>query len=91
MLQNDDSLPAEPGAHLAVESAAWQTLLNLLEEETRALIDGEADRLAPLSSLGRYGLQRYKENRALPLTLLKGQLISRRSLRQNLSKWRRQQ
>ena len=50
MLQNDDSVPAEPGAHLAEESAAWQTLLNLLEEETRALINGEADRLAPLNA-----------------------------------------
>lgn len=38
------------GASLAVESAAWRSLLDLLEEEERALIDGEAARLAQLNA-----------------------------------------
>lgn len=37
-------------ARLSVESAAWQALLNLLDEEERALVDGEADRLASLNA-----------------------------------------
>jgi len=37
-------------ARLAVESAAWQALLKVLGEEERALVDGEADRLAPLNA-----------------------------------------
>ena len=36
-------------AKLTVESAAWQALLNVLGEEERALVDGEADRLAQLN------------------------------------------
>lgn len=48
--------PSEPSrssaliAKLAVESAAWQALLNVLGEEERALVDGEADRLAQLNA-----------------------------------------
>ena len=37
-------------ARLTVESAAWQALLNVLGEEERALVDGEADRLAQLNA-----------------------------------------
>ena len=37
-------------ARLTVESAAWQALLNMLGEEERALVEGEADRLAPLNA-----------------------------------------
>jgi flagella synthesis protein FlgN len=44
--------PSEPSliAGLAAESAAWQALLNALQEEERALVDGEADRLAQLNA-----------------------------------------
>ncbi len=37
-------------AQLTAEGAAWQALLNVLGEEERALVDGEADRLAPLNA-----------------------------------------
>jgi flagellar biosynthesis protein FlgN len=37
-------------AKLKVECAAWQALLNVLKEEERALVDGEADRLGKLNS-----------------------------------------
>lgn len=37
-------------ARLTVEGAAWQALLNVLGEEERALVDGEADRLAQLNA-----------------------------------------
>lgn len=37
-------------AKLTAESAAWQALLNVLGEEERALVDGEADRLAQLNA-----------------------------------------
>lgn len=37
-------------AKLTRESAAWQALLNVLGEEERALVDGEADRLAQLNA-----------------------------------------
>jgi len=45
--------PNEPAAligRLTVERAAWQALLNVLGEEERALVDGEADRLGPLNA-----------------------------------------
>lgn len=47
--------PAEPPrdalvAGMAAECAAWQALLNLLGEEERALIDGDADRVASLNA-----------------------------------------
>lgn len=37
-------------AKLTMEGAAWQALLNVMGEEERALVDGEADRLAPLNA-----------------------------------------
>ncbi len=37
-------------ASLAVESAAWQAMLNVLGEEERALVDGEADLLPKLNA-----------------------------------------
>lgn len=44
--------PSEPSlsAVLKAEIAAWQALLNVLAEEERALVDGEADRLAQLNA-----------------------------------------
>lgn len=44
--------PSEPSltAGLKAEVAAWQALLNVLAEEERALVDGEADRLAQLNA-----------------------------------------
>ena len=50
MSQNNSSAPSALGANLAIESAAWRTLLTLLEDEERALVDGEADRLALLNA-----------------------------------------
>lgn len=47
MSQNNSS--SDLGTHLVIESAAWRTLLTLLEDEERALVDGEADRLAQLN------------------------------------------
>lgn len=37
-------------ARFAAETAAWQALLDMLEQEERALIDGAADRLAQLNA-----------------------------------------
>lgn len=37
-------------ARLKLENAAWQTLLQVLRDEEQALIDGAADRLAPLNA-----------------------------------------
>ena len=37
-------------AKLTVESAAWQALLNVMGEEERALVDGEADLLQKLNA-----------------------------------------
>jgi flagellar biosynthesis protein FlgN len=44
--------PSSPAliAKLTVEGAAWQALLNVMGEEERALVDGEADRLAALNA-----------------------------------------
>jgi len=39
-----------PIRQLAAESAAWDALLKVLNEEERALIDGEADRLPKLNA-----------------------------------------
>ena len=50
MSQNDSSPRLELVANLQMESAAWQALLKTLGEEERALIDGEADRLAQLNA-----------------------------------------
>lgn len=49
MSQNNSS-PLELSTNLAIEKAAWRTLLTLLEDEERALVDGDADRLAPLNA-----------------------------------------
>lgn len=38
-------------AKLTVESTAWQTLLNVLEQEEQALVAGEADLLPKLNAL----------------------------------------
>lgn len=46
----NNSLTLELSANLAIENAAWRALLSLLEDEERALIDGDADRLAPLNA-----------------------------------------
>lgn len=50
MFQNNPSSPSGLSAILARENAAWRTLLTLLENEERALADGDADRLAPLNA-----------------------------------------
>lgn len=50
MSPNNASRPTDLSANLARENAAWRTLLTLLEDEERALIDGDADRLAPLNA-----------------------------------------
>jgi len=46
------SSPASPSllARLKVENAAWQALLQVLQEEEEALIGGDADRLAKLNA-----------------------------------------
>jgi flagella synthesis protein FlgN len=41
---------ASPVARLSEEYAAWQALLQTLQEEEQALVDGDADRLASLSA-----------------------------------------
>ncbi len=50
MSPSDPSTSPALTAKLAVEGAAWQALLNVMGEEERALVDGEADRLAPLNA-----------------------------------------
>jgi flagella synthesis protein FlgN len=50
MLPSEASRSPALIARLTVESAAWQALLNVLGEEERALVDGEADRLAQLNA-----------------------------------------
>ncbi|MBN8767447.1 MAG: flagellar protein FlgN [Thiobacillus sp.] len=50
MSPNDPSASPALTAGLAVEGAAWQALLNVMGEEERALVDGEADRLGPLNA-----------------------------------------
>lgn len=44
-------------ARLTEESAAWQTLLNVLEQEEQALVNGEADLLPKLNALKMAQLQ----------------------------------
>lgn len=48
MSQNNSRL--DLSTNLAIENAAWRHLLTLLEDEERALVDGDADRLAPLNA-----------------------------------------
>mgnify|MGYP002712041032 CR=1 FL=1 len=50
MSPSDPSASPALIAKLAVESAAWQTLLHVMGEEEHALVEGEADRLAPLNA-----------------------------------------
>ena len=50
MLPSEASRSPALIARLTVESAAWQALLSVLGEEERALVDGEADRLAQLNA-----------------------------------------
>lgn len=50
MSQNNPSRPTDLSANLARENAVWHALLMLLEDEERALVDGDADRLAPLNA-----------------------------------------
>lgn len=50
MSQNNSSGPSELGANLTIESAAWQALIDLLELEERALVDGKAERLTLLNA-----------------------------------------
>ena len=51
-----------PLAGLAAESAAWQGLLDILRDEEQALIEGEADRLAPLNAAKLTQLQAASEH-----------------------------
>ncbi|ODU48909.1 MAG: flagellar biosynthesis protein FlgN [Thiobacillus sp. SCN 63-374] len=51
-----------PLAGLAAESAAWQGLLDILQDEERALIEGEADRLAQLNTAKLTQLQTASEH-----------------------------
>ena len=63
-------------ARLTTESAAWQALLNVMGEEERVLVDGEADRLAQLNAsklaqlqtLGNLARARHDELLAAGLT-----------------------
>lgn len=50
MSQNESPRRLELIVNLEVESTAWQALLKMLGEEERALVDGEADRLAQLNA-----------------------------------------
>lgn len=50
MSPSESPLPPSPGAALAIEHAAWQTLLAALADEENALIAGEAERLAQLNA-----------------------------------------
>ena len=50
MSPNDASRSPALGARLTAETAAWQALLDMLGEEERALVEGDADRVAQLSA-----------------------------------------
>lgn len=41
--------PSDPGRHLTAENAAWAALAGTLADEERALVDGDAERLAALA------------------------------------------
>jgi len=49
-------------AHLKQESAAWQALLQVMQEEEQALVDGDADRLALLNTAKLTQLQAVSEH-----------------------------
>lgn len=55
----NETAPGSPAriATFTVESAAWQTLLNVLEQEEQALVNGEADLLPKLNALKMAQLQ----------------------------------
>lgn len=55
----NESAAGNPGLtdKLVAECAAWQALLNVLEQEEQALIDGEADLLPKLNALKMAQLQ----------------------------------
>ena len=55
----NETAPGSPAliAKLTVESAAWQALLNVLEQEEQALVEGEADLLPKLNALKMAQLQ----------------------------------
>lgn len=58
MSQNETSAASSALiAGLAVESTAWQFLLNALKQEEQALVDGEADLLPKLNALKMAQLQ----------------------------------
>lgn len=46
-----DAPSGTPAARLTAENAAWVALLGTLADEERALIDGDADRLASLNAI----------------------------------------
>lgn len=52
-MQPNSPLPASDPlfAHLPAENAAWESLLNVLEQEEQALVEGEADLLPRFSAL----------------------------------------
>lgn len=50
MLPNDSAPSTALASKLSVESAAWQALLNVMSEEERALVAGEADLLPKLNA-----------------------------------------
>ena len=50
MSQNDSHDRSALLARLKLESAAWQALLQVMQEEEQALVDGDADRLALLNT-----------------------------------------
>lgn len=55
----NETAPGSPAlvTKLTVESTAWRALLNVLEQEEQALIDGEADLLPKLNALKMAQLQ----------------------------------
>ena len=50
MSPSDASRNTALTTQLTAESVAWKALLNVMGEEERALVDGDADRLAPLNA-----------------------------------------
>lgn len=86
-------------AKLAVESTLWQALLNVMGEEERALVDGEADRLAPLNAsklaqlqtLSNLARERYVELQAAGYTpdlAGMGTWLTQHGQPEHLARWR---
>jgi flagella synthesis protein FlgN len=69
MSPNDSAPSTSLASKLSVESAAWQALLNVMSEEERALVAGEADllpklnasKLEQLNTLSNLARTRYNE------------------------------